>query len=119
MIKSSFNLRYYARFIGDYGRLRAVIRRNGIRKFITTPVLISRQQFENLCSSGEVVTLITSEDFSLQERLNEVTALIREVVTPLIESGSFDSTRSALITRALFMADQARATKGKGVSDEH
>lgn len=93
-------LRYFARFKEDFGYLRAVIRYGETRKYILTPMVITKAQLARLDSAGHI-RIESQEDGMLETRLREYTGYIWQTVNPLIASGGFAAMPSELLTTAI------------------
>ncbi len=105
------SLRYFARFRGDYGYLRAVVRYESTRKCITTPLVITRSQLSKLDTSGTLeIEPGNTSDALLCGRLKAYTAIVWHVVRPLIQSGKFAATKGEELTEAINKA-QAQERK--------
>lgn len=94
-------LRYFARFKEDRGYLRAVIRYGQKRKYITTPIPITQAQLGRLDTAGHI-RIETNEDAILEGRLRDFTSYVWKVVTPLIDTGEFDSALSWEISHSIY-----------------
>lgn len=94
-------LRYFARFKEDRGYLRAVIRYGQKRKYITTPIPITKAQLERLDTAGSI-RIETNEDAILRGRLRDFTSYVWKVVTPLIDTGEFDNALSWEISHSIY-----------------
>ena len=81
-------LRYFARFSGDFGNLRAVVRYNGKVKYVTTPLVIYRNQLPRLKSFGRIVHT-DDLDAKLDGQLLRFSDYILQTAKPLIDSGKF------------------------------
>lgn len=111
-------LRYFARFTGEYGRLRAVVRYSITRKNITTPLIISKAQLSRLDSSGHINDPQSDEDFILLGRLREYTRYIWMTVNPLLDSGEFyDISSDELMARILATRESEEARREKILLD--
>ena len=99
-------LRYFARFKEDFGYLRAVIRYGTTRKYVLTPMVVTRAQVDRLDTAGHI-RKETEEDAMLEGRLREFTAYVWQVVTPLIESGEFPAVPSWQLTNRIFATKKA------------
>lgn len=85
---SKLTLRYFARFKGDTGYLRAVVRYDGHRKYLTTPIVITRTQLPRLKSFGRIVHA-DDLDAKLDGQLLRFSDYILQTAKPLIDSGEF------------------------------
>lgn len=94
-------LRYFARFRGDYGRVRAVIRKGLTRKTIVSALVIDKEQLQRLESAGGIYPIMNDADFLLHSRLQDFTALVWRVVKPLMDSGDFDRMPGTAIRAAI------------------
>lgn len=83
------SLRYFARFRGDYGYLRAIITYQGQRKYILAPYTITTDQLARLHCSGRIKNPKTDSDLILMGRLRDYTSYVWQVVNPLIASGDY------------------------------
>lgn len=101
--KSKPRLRYFARFRGDFGYLRAVVRHGKIRKNILTPIVIAKEQMPRLDTSGSII-VTNHSDMVLKSRIKEFTRILWYAVTPLIDSGAFDAMPGKDITNAILDA---------------
>lgn len=107
-MKPQPRLRYYTRFRESVGRLRIVIWYKGVRKFLSTPIIIDRDQLAKLDSIGKI-NCTTIEDCELDSRIDHYTKSVWRVVTPLIEQGKFAETPSQTISN---MVDRAGGFRG-------
>lgn len=99
-MKTQPRLRYYTRFRESVGRLRVVIWYKGVRKYISTPIIIARDQLAKLDSIGKL-DLRTFDDCIVQKRIDQYTRSVWRVVTPLIDNGTFADTPSLKIGTAI------------------
>lgn len=99
-------LRYFARFKEDFGYLRAVIRYGSTRKYVLTPMVVTKAQLDRLDTAGHI-RRETDEDVMLEGRLREFTSYVWQVVTPLIEAGEFDAVPSWQLTNRIFATKKA------------
>lgn len=97
-------LRYFARFTEDFGYLRAYVRNGKFRKYILTPIVVSRDQVAKLDTAGSMAKMETVDDVRIDARLREYTQIVWQTVTPLIESGAFDAMTGEQLTSAIFRA---------------
>lgn len=107
-------MRYFARFKGDFGYLRAVIRYGSTRKTITTPLVITAEQLTQLDSAGHISQPLTDADHRLDGKLRQYSNYIWQTVNPLLESGEFDAIPSEQLTTAISdtkKAEEARREK--------
>ena len=95
------SLRYFARFKGIFGYLRATARNGEIRKSILTPLVISREQLKRLNTLGYIDPVQGVEDMRLDGRLREYTATAWEVFNELLAAGTFAATPSEYISTAI------------------
>ena len=103
------SLRYFAKFRGDFGYLRAIARNGEIRKSIVTPLVITREQLSRLNSLGHLDPMApTIEDVRLEGRLREYTATAWEVINTLIASGEFATFPSEKISTAIMQLNKAK-----------
>ena len=109
-------LRYFARFSGDFGNLRAVVRSNGKVKYVTTPLVIYRNQLPRLKSFGRIIHT-NDADALLDGRLLRYTSYIMQVAKTLVDNGTFAATSSAdfaamvLATKEKTEGDHARRSE--------
>ena len=96
------SLRYFARFKGNFGYLRATARNGEIRKSILTPLVISREQLKRLNTLGYIDPVQGVEDMRLDGRLRRYTATAWEVFNELLAAGTFATTPSESISTAIF-----------------
>lgn len=82
------NLRFYARFRTDYGRLRAVINYNKSRKFLTTNIPISREQLSRFDSIGDI-DITNTADMLLRGRIMAFKRHLMAIVEPMVELDTF------------------------------
>ena len=104
-------LRYFARFKEDFGYLRAVIRYDGARKYILTPLVITAEQLTRLDSAGHINQPKSNADHILEGRLKEYTTYIWKTVNPLIASGGFDAMPSEHLTTAILNTKEGEEEK--------
>lgn len=95
------SLRYFARFRGNFGYLRATARNGEIRKSILTPLVINRDQLSRLNTIGRIDPVQSVEDMRLATRLREYTATAWEVLNALIADGAFATTPAESISTAI------------------
>ena len=113
---NKFTLRYFARFSGDFGNLRAVVRYNGKVKYVTTPLVIYRNQLPRLKSFGRIIHT-NDADALLDGRLLRYTSYIMQVAKTLVDNGTFAATSSAdfaamvLATKEKTEGDHARRSE--------
>ena len=113
---SKLTLRYFARFKGDTGYLRAVVRYDGHRKYLTTPIVITRTQLPRLKSFGRIIHT-NDADALLDGRLLRYTSYIMQVAKTLVDNGTFAATSSAdfaamvLATKEKTEGDHARRSE--------
>lgn len=100
-------MRYYARFRGEQGYLRAVLRLGKVRKYITTDICVTSKQLARIESSGEV-RVRTAPDKELSGKLEKCNKAIWGVITPLLEAGAFTSTPSDTLDREVREAYSGR-----------
>lgn len=100
--KKKPTLRYFAKFRGDFGYLRATARNGEIRKSIVTPLVINRDQLSRLNTLGYIDPVQGVEDMRLDGRLREYTATAWEVFNELLAAGAFATTPSESISTAIF-----------------
>lgn len=93
-------MRYFTRFESAFGYLRAVVRSGGVRKYILTPIVVTKEQLTRFDRSGHI-QIQTQEDAMLETRLRDFTQCVWEVVNPLIASGEFATMRAELLTTAI------------------
>lgn len=103
-------LRYFARFKEDFGYLRAVIRYDGARKYILTPMVVTKAQLQRLESAGHI-RIESGEDVMLETRLREYTTYIWKTVNPLIASGGFAAMPSERLTTAILNTKKGEEEK--------
>lgn len=96
------SLRYFARFKGHFGYLRATARSGEIRKYILTPLVINRDQLSRLNTLGYIDPVQGVEDMRLDGRLREYTATAWEVFNELLATGTFATTPAENISTAIF-----------------
>lgn len=101
-------LRYFARFRGNYGRVRAVIRKGLTRKTIVSAIVIAKEQLPRLESVGGIDPITNDSDFLLHSRLQDFTELVWRVVKPLMDSGDFDRMPGTAIRAAIEREYEAR-----------
>lgn len=94
-------LRYFARFKGNFGYLRATARNGEIRKYILTPLVINRDQLSRLNTLGYIDPVQGVEDMRLGGRLWEYTATAWEVLNELLAAGTFATTPAESISTAI------------------
>ena len=94
-------LRYFTRFRGNYGRVRAVIRKGLTRKTIVSAIIIAKEQLPRLESVGGIYPIKNDADFLLHSRLQNFTALVWRVVKPLMDSGDFGRMPGTAISAAI------------------
>ena len=99
--KAMPSLRYFARFKGNFGYLRATARNGEIRKSILTPLVINRDQISRLNTLGYIDPVQGVEDMRLDGRLREYTATAWEVFNELLAAGAFATTPSESISTAI------------------
>jgi hypothetical protein len=99
--KAMPSLRYFARFKGNFGYLRATARNGEIRKSILTPLVITREQLKRLNTRGYIDPVQGVEDMRLDGRLREYTATAWEVFNALIAAGTFAPTPAEHISTAI------------------
>ena len=95
------NVRYYARFRGDNGKVNAFVRYKYTRKCLTTPFNISREQLSRLTSDGRLNNYSNTSDSLLEGRLQDWARVVRNVCNGLIREGKFEQTPSAWIAAAV------------------
>lgn len=95
------SLRYFARFKGNFGYLRATARNGEVRKSILTPLVISREQLKRLNTLGYIAPVQGVEDMRLDGRLREYTATAWEVLNAMLAAGTFATTPSESISTAI------------------
>lgn len=95
------SLRYFARFKGNFGYLRATARNGEIRKSILTPLVITREQLSRLNTLGRIDPVQSVEDMRLDGRLREYNATAWEVFNALIAAGTFATTPAEYISTAI------------------
>lgn len=100
--KKKPTLRYFAKFRGNFGYLRATARNGEIRKSILTPLVITRDQLSRLKTLGYIDPVQGVEDMRLDGRLREYTATAWEVFNELLAAGTFATTPSESISTAIF-----------------
>lgn len=93
------SVRYYARFRGAQGFLRAVIRYESARKYITTDIPITSSQLTRLDTSGRMERVCTSADKVLSAQLQAFNTAVWSVVAPLLDNGTFAETSSDILDR--------------------
>lgn len=111
-------LRYFARFKGDSGYLRAIIRYRKTRRYIQTPITITKEQLGRLFSTGHILHIQNTSDALLEGRLQNFTACVWQVVRPLIDSGEFASTDSKGLTTAIMGALKEAETEQQRIAGE-
>ena len=114
--KKKPSLRYFARFKGNFGYLRAVINNGSKRKYVLTPLVITAEQLTRLDRSGHINQPQNNADHILEGRLREYTNYIWQTVNPLLASGEFDAMPSEHLTTAILntkKAEEARREKGR------
>lgn len=94
-------MRYFARFRGNFGYLRAIARNEEIRKSILTPLVITRDQLSRLKTLGYIDPVQGVEDMRLDGRLREYTATAWEVFNELLAAGTFAATPSESISTTI------------------
>lgn len=95
------SLRYFARFKGNFGYLRATARNGEIRKSILTPLVITREQLTRLNTLGHIDPVQGVEDMRLGNRLREYTATAWEVFKAMLAAGTFATTPAEHISTAI------------------
>lgn len=95
------SLRYFARFKGNFGYLRATARNGEIRKSILTPLVITREQLSRLNTLGHIAPVQGIEDMKLDGRLREYTATAWEVFNAMLAAGTFATTPAEHISTAI------------------
>lgn len=99
--KKKATLRYYTRFKEDFGHIRAVIRYEDTRKYITTPLIITAEQRTRLDTFGHINQPQGNTDHLLEERLKRYTGYIWRTVKPLILSGEFATMPTEALAAAI------------------
>lgn len=99
--KAKPSLRYFARFKGNFGYLRATARNREIRKTILTPLVINRDQLSRLNTLGYIDPVQGVEDMRLDGRLREYTATAWEVLNAMLAAGTFATTPAESISTAI------------------
>ena len=105
------SLRYFARFKGNFGYLRATARNGEIRKSILTPLVITREQLSRLNTLGYIDPVQGVEDMKLNGRLRDYTATAWEVFNALIASGTFATTPAEYISTAILNRHKSKETE--------
>lgn len=112
-------MRYFARFKGAFGYLRAVVRYGSIRKTITTPLVITAEQLTRLDSAGHINQPQTDADLRLDGRLRQYTNYIWQTVNSLLESGDFGTMPSKLLTIAITDTKKTEEAKREKELEEY
>ena len=100
-------LRYFARFKEDFGYLRAVVRYGTTRKYVLTPMVVTKAQLTRLDSAGYINQPQSKADLILDGRLREYTNYIWQTVNPLLASGEFDAVPSRQLTNRILATKKA------------
>lgn len=106
------SLRYFARFKADFGHLHAVVRYDKIRRGLLTPIVVTKEQLARLDTAGHVRPVTSMADAKVEQQLQEFTAVVWQVFTPLLASGKFENMRGEEIT-ALVVRELNRRNAGK------
>lgn len=109
--KAKPSLRYFARFKGNFGYLRATARNGEFRKSILTPLVINRDQLSRLNTLGYIDPVQGVEDMRLDGRLREYTATAWEVFNELLAAGTFATTPSESISTAILNRHKAKSAE--------
>lgn len=102
------SLRYFAKFRGNFGYLRATARNGEIRKSIVTPLVIDREQLSRLNTLGRIDPVQSVEDIRLNVRLRKYTVTAWEVINSLIAAGTFAATPSEYISTAILKRQKSK-----------
>lgn len=78
-------LRYFTRFKGDLGYLRACITAGQVRKHITSPIILNRQQAARLDTLGGLKEVKTLEDATKVNQIKRFTAAVWLTLTRISE----------------------------------
>ena len=100
-------LRYFARFKENFGYLRAVVRYGTTRKYVLTPMVVTKAQLTRLDSAGYINQPQSKADLILDGRLREYTNYIWQTVNPLLASGEFDAVPSRQLTNRILATKKA------------
>lgn len=117
--KKKPTLRYFARFRGAFGYLRAVINNGQTRKYILTPLVITAEQLTRLDRAGHVNQPQGDADHLLEGRLLQYTNYIWQTVNPLLESGEFDAMPSEHLTTAILNTKKTEEAKREKELEEY
>ena len=112
--KKMATLRYFGRFKGEFGYLRAVVRYDKTRKFIITPLVITKDQLSRLDTTGGIKEAESNADKILHCNLKRYTQYVWHVVKPLLTSGEFDTIPSERLSTAIInykKAEEAAAQR--------
>lgn len=107
-------LRFFGRFKGEFGYLRAVVRYDKTRKFIITPLVITKDQLSRLDTAGGIHDPQNDADIILHNNLKRYAQYVWSVVNPLLAAGEFDTTPSEHLSTAIInfkKAEEAAAQR--------
>lgn len=106
------SLRYFTRFKGVFGYLHAFVRYDKTRRYILTPIVVTKEQLARLDTAGHIRPVTSMADAKVEQQLQEFTAVVWQVFTPLLASGEFENMRGEEIT-ALVVRELSRRNAGK------
>lgn len=111
-MKQALSIRYFGRFRGYVGKLRAVVRYGNARKFVKTPFAIDRERLQRLNSRGYFEQPQEADALFLG-RLTRFSMSIRAIALPLIGSDTFATTTSEAMSAAVNNAYAATLSNEK------